>query len=296
MNKEPLSIVQQEYAGIESEYRRKVAVTTARPLLERALFGAWFAVDAFLLIFFAATVLWYGAQGMFSDEKGVASVGYNLSTLQKNTQASAPDALLFDDITILASGSGTSYDLLLEVENPNSRHGAWITGKFVFDAGETEIFSSFVNPETTKTVFALSAAETRPRNPRFELLEATWVMIDPHEVANVQEWLADRDDFAVADVVYAKDIALETQTIARTTFTLTNRTPYSYWEPSFLVRLTKGSTLIAVTSMTVPQFVSGESRTIDLRWFGDLPQTASVSVQPDIAFFDEEVYMNPTSP
>jgi hypothetical protein len=51
--------------------------------------------------------------------------------------------------------------------------------------------------------------------------------------------------------------------------------------------------LLGITEITAAKFKAGEKRTIDLRWFGELPQTATVTVTPRIPYFEKRAYMNP---
>ena len=293
MAQTPLNGLQQDYATIESDYRRKVALTGARPAVERAFYGAWFAVDAVLLLFFAATVLWYAANGMFVDERMASGIGYNMASMQAKLHGNAPAPIIMGTVDALASGTGGKYDVFIALENPNDRHGVEIRYKFLYDGGETDEATTFVNPGSKKTLVALGAASERPRNPHLEIVKEEWVILDPHDVPSVGAWLDERNNFPLADVAYAHDLTFAEGTVSRSSFTITNETPYSYWNPTFLVKLLRGSNVISLTTVTLPEFESGETRAVDVRWYGDLPSTATVAVEPDIAFFDPDEYMDP---
>lgn len=283
----------QDILDVEREYRQKVTVVTARPRLVQAAFLAWGAVVAACAMFFLASVGWYGVNGLFEDNAYKNALLQNSDVSHARLQSAAPESILVSEVEAAATGSGTNYDLYVEVENPNIRHAAEFMYSFTFDGGKTKEKKGFLNPGETAYIVAARGSESRPKNPTLNISEMSWVYLSPHDVANVAAWYAEHSAFTVADVVFARDIAYTDATVSRSTFTVTNHTAYSYWEPSFTVRILRGSSLLGIATITSAQFMAGEERTIDVRWFGDLPQTATVSVSPRIPYFDEDAYMDP---
>jgi hypothetical protein len=283
----------QDILDVEREYRQKITVVTARPRLVEAAFLAWGAVIATCAVFFLASVGWYGVNGLFEDNAYKNALLQNSDVSHARLQAAAPEYILVGNVEVVATGSGTNYDLYVEVENPNTRHAAEFTYSFTYDGGETKEREGFLNPGETAYIVAARGSGSRPKSPAFNISEISWVYISPHDIANVAAWYAEHSAFTVADVVFARDITYTEATVSRTTFTVTNHTAYSYWEPSFIVRVLRGSSLLGIATITSAQFTAGEERTIDMRWFGDLPQTATVTVSPHIPYFNEDAYMNP---
>lgn len=283
----------QDMQNVEREYRQKVTVVNARPRIVQAVFLAWGALIAFFVLFFLASIGWYGVNGIFEDGALKNALLVNSARTHSRLQAAAPKSLLVGDVQSVPTGSGAKYDLYVQIENPNARHAVEFAYAFSFDGGDAAQGSTFLNPGEKAYIVASRASDGRPKNATVAVSEIAWAYLSPHAIANVSAWSAEHEAFSVSDVTFARDIAYADTTVSRTTFTVTNHTPYSYWEPSFTVRVLRGSTLLGIANMTAAQFKAGEARTIDMRWFGDLPQTATVTVAPRIPFFDEDAYMNP---
>jgi len=288
-----LDALTQDIQGVEQEYRKNITVVTARPRIVRALFIAWGAVVAIMVLFFLATVGWYGVQGMFDDRVYQQTLLQNNLLTRERLFAASPQDLLFGSVQSVPTGSGASYDLYLEIENPNTRHAVVFLYTFSHDDGSTDRKEGFLNPGEKAYILAPRATTGKPKNASFSLSDISWVYLSPHDIANMKAWYAEHTAFSVSDVVFAGDISYTDAVVSRTTFLVTNHTPYAYWEPTFTVRVLRGSILLGMAEITAARFKAGEERTIDMRWFGELPQTATVTVTPHIPFFDEDAYMNP---
>ncbi len=288
-----LDALTQDIQGVEQEYRKKVTVVTARPRIVQAVFVAWGAIVAIMVLFFLVTVGWYGVQGMFEDSAYENALLQNNVLTQSRLFAASPQDLLLGSAQSVPTGSGGMYDLYVEIENPNTRHAAVFSYTFSHDDGSTDKKESFLNPGEKAYILAPRATIGKPKNASFSLTDISWTYLSPHDIANMNAWHAEHTAFSVSDVVFARDIAYADTLVSRTTFTVANHTPYAYWEPTFTVRALRGSVLLGMAEITAAKFKAGEERVIDMRWFGELPQTATVTVTPRIPFFDEAAYMNP---
>lgn len=291
--KPPVHALTQDIQNIEREYKKNVTIVTTRPRLIEALFLAWGAVVAGMLIFFLATVGWYGVQGVFQDGAYKNALLLNSNLTHTRSISAAPQAILMGDVQSVPTGSGSMYDLYVQMENPNSRHAITFSYHFRHAEGETEEKSGFLNPRETAYFIAARASNGRPKDAALVLADVSWKYLAPQEVPNINAWYSEHAAFSVADVVFARDISYAHSTVSRTTFSVTNHTPYSYWEPAFTVRILRGSVLVGITEITAAKLKAGEKRGVDLRWFGDLPQTATVTVTPRIPYFNAHAYMNP---
>lgn len=291
--KPPITALSQDIQNIEREYRKNVTVVTTRPRLVEAFFLAWGAVVAIMIMFFIATVGWYGVQGIFQDSAYKNTLLANSGMTHARATNAAPAELLVGSVQSVATGSGGKYDLYVQIENPNGRHAGEFTYVFTHADGKTEEKKGFLSPGEKAHFIAARATTGKPKDVALELSNITWIYLAPQEVPNVSAWYSERAAFSVADVVFARDIAYTDATVSRTTFSVTNHTPYSYWEPAFTVQIFRGSILLGITEITAAKFKAGEKRTIDLRWFGELPQTATVTVTPRIPYFEKRAYMNP---
>ncbi|MEK9156867.1 MAG: hypothetical protein AAB448_01900 [Patescibacteria group bacterium] len=291
--KPSLDALTQDINVVEQEYRKNVTVVTARPRIVQAVFVAWGAVVAIMVLFFLVTVGWYGVQGIFEDNAYENALLQNNVLTQSRLFAASPQGLLLGSVQSVPTGSGASYDLYIEVENPNTRHAAVFSYTFSHDDGSTDEKESFLNPGEKAYILAPRATTGKPKNASFSLADISWIYLSRHDIANINAWYAEHTAFSVSDVVFARDIAYADAVVSRTTFLVANHTPYAYWEPTFTVRVLRGSVLLGMAEITAAKFKAGEERTIDMRWFGELPQTATVTVTPRIPFFNEDAYMNP---
>lgn len=278
---------------IERTYRANVAVTSARPKIVRAFFAVWAALLCAGALFFLCSVGWYGVQGMFSDARLIPQVLANEAQLTKWITEYSPKSLEMGAVQTLPALLGTETTVMAEVTNPNERHGATFSFIFTFPNGETASMDSFVNPGATTVLVASSPHASRARDISLSIRDLRWQYLSREHVPNIRAWTTEHDAFSVEDVTFARDIAYDHVTVAHSTFSLVNHSPYAYWDAGFLVRIMRGKNVLALSEVHVARFRPGETRTVDLRWFGDLPATATVSIEPRIAFFDDDVYMPP---
>ncbi len=294
MPENPLaSPLSQDIQGVEREYKKNIALLNARPRITAALFIVWSAILAGALFFFLASVGWYGVQGFFEDTAYENALLTNATQTHAHTSAAAPQDLIVGNVQSVASGSGGMYDLYAEVENPNPRHAVEFSYTFSSAEGDVASQEGFLNPGETAYILAAHASSGKPKNATINLADISWIYLSAHDVANIATWYSDRSAFSVDHVVFAQDITYADTHVSRATFSLTNHTAYSYWEPSFTVRILRGALTLGIAEITAARFKAGEERIIDLRFFGDLPQTATVSVTPHIPYYDQNAYMDP---
>lgn len=282
-----------EYRAIDSRYRRDVAIVTARPKLETGFFVLWAIVDAVLILAFVFGVIVYIVSGAFQDARSSATI---LSNVQSSHAGVARGAAVGLDVQEPRSVSVMSgkYDLYTAVENFNADWYTTFDYVFEYDGGVTEVHRGFMNPLEKRTLAAINIPlERRPSGLRFVILNQEWHRIDRHVIPNTEQYLSERTNITVDQAGYSKDVSLGEDQFARSTIVLTNRTAYSYWEPEFLVKLMRGSTIVSLTKISVPEFMASETRELEVRWFGEVPPSGTLSIEPLIFYFDEGVYMNP---
>lgn len=280
-----------EYAQIERDYRRKVTFLEARPKVEQAFFIAFFIVDTLLILFALATVGLYVLNGSFADIRLAATTSLNARFTRAASLSLAPQPLVGGTVSILDIGGGR-YDLYASVENPNAYHVVEFEYGFMTDSGEVRMMEGFANPgETVVLTQYAFTSQGRPQNARLVLEDVSFSLIDRSEVRDIDDYLEKHRAFSIDQTAFTPDALNASSSTA--TFTVTNRSSYSYWEPEFQVSLMRGSSVVALTSVTIPRFMSGETRDVQVRFFGTLPATATVMVTPVIPFFDPQAYMSP---
>lgn len=283
----------QDIQGIEREYRQNVTVVTARPRVVQAIFIAWGACIVMMMLFFLGTVGWYGVQGIFEDRGYENFLLVNSAGVHGYLQRAAPVSVEVGSVQSVPTGSDGAYDVYVEIKNPNARHGVAFSYACSHAEGTTDVRQGFLNPNEAAYFLIPRATVGKPKSPVVVLSDVSWTYLSRHDIANVATWYEEHAAFTVSNATFARDITYTDSVVSRGTFTVTNYSPYAYWEPAFLARISRGSVLLGMAEITVARFKPGESRTVDLRFFGDLPQTATVSISPHIPYFIDDAYMSP---
>ena len=137
-------------------------------------------------------------------------------------------------------------------------------------------------------------SETRPAGPEIEVSAVRWKRVDQHAVRpDYKTWAQARLDFAIEDVKFAPPSPTDAISVSRATFTIANRTAYSYWSAGFFVVLYSGSRIVGVNYVTISELRAGRSTPVDASWFIDLPSVSRVEVIPEVNIFDDRIYIPP---
>ena len=290
---EPQSKISGEYKAIDSRYRRDVALVNARPKLETGGFVLWVLLDIVLAIVFVVGVLVYIVSGSFRDARLAATILDNVSTTHRSVMRATPMAV---EVGHPASASVMSgkYDLYVQLENANSDWYTTFEYSFEYDGGTTDIYQGFLNPNERRLLAAINiSSERRPAGLRFNLHRQVWHRVDKTVVKDTAEFLRDHGNITVEQASYSQDVLVGEEQFGRSSIVLTNRTAYAYWQPEFLIKLMRGSTIVSLSKIAVPEFMPNEIRTLDVRWFGAVPPSGTISIEPMINYFDAGVYMKP---
>lgn len=283
---------QSELHKIDREYQRDMTIVTARPKVVNFALFLWLLLDVGLIVFFLLSVVLYLVSGSFSDQRLVGTLDDNVEALHSAAAARLADPLLVGDPHVLTHDVAV-YDVYAILENPNTEWYATFTYQFSDDV-MTEPVAAFIMPGEEKYLLALNVAmEKKPSGVTVAVDDVTWHRVDRHAVANTAEFLVEHENFVVTDSAYDDSVTIDKTKVGDATFTLTNNTPYNYYNPSFIILLKQGGSVIAVNQVSVPQFTAGEVRSMTVRWFGDAPSAGSVEVIPAINYFDEDEYAAP---
>ncbi|MFH1631414.1 MAG: hypothetical protein ABIA47_00095 [bacterium] len=281
-----------EMHKIESEYRREVAIVKARPILHQVGFIAWTVLDVILVLLFIVYIASYLVAGSFSERAEVASIADNIGIMHDVVTGRSAEALSVGNVDVFSLGD-ENYDFYVELENPNADWYAEFDYYFEYGEETSDRLQGFIMPGERKPFVALRQPfATRPSNAELVVDEFEWSRVDAHAVEDVDWWVEEHMNFEVAGEDYS-EIKIDGEDIGRSSFSVTNATPYSYWSPVFIVVLERNNNVIGVNQATVAGFESGETRDVTVNWFGDSPSSAEVVVLPNINFFDEDAYMAP---
>lgn len=287
--KEAPSFLHQELQKIEKDYQTKVQIVTARPVLSQAFFFGWMLLDAILLTIFIGYIAYYLVSGSFAERHDVAQIVQNTDALHDAIVSNAAANLVTGEVLVLTPTAGYQ-DFYTEITNPNTDWTASFTYSFKTASGQTSSQKGFIMPGERKSLLALH--ESISGNRADVVVEnIDWIRVDRHVIPDGADWLDRHNDFLVTNAVYETNLEINKQKVARSSFTMTNRSPYGYYDAVFTVLLVRADTVVAVNQVVLNRFDSGDTRTVDVNWFGTFPTAAEIRVMPNIDYFDADAYL-----
>jgi len=198
-------------------------------------------------------------------------------------EANKPQNLSVSDIQSFSNGSDR-YDLMSEVKNPNANWLATFDYAFV-DNVQATVYPGFALPGQRKLLLALGKPDS---SAKLQLTNIKWTKItDFPAIAN------NRERFLIENNIFIP--ALKAGDPSRVKFTISNQSPYSYWEAGLVVILYSGSSATAVNYLAIPQFVSGSTRNVEMNWIGSLPGIDNMEIIPEVNYLDPNNIMPPSA-
>ncbi len=284
-----------ELQSVEKEYARQVATTKAVPVVKKLFWGAWTLIDIGLMGAFLLLLGGYFLVGIFSDRADIASIPTNIVSMHTASLQTVATEIGVDKIGGLALG-GDKYDIYAEIQNINENWFAQFRYAFTVGEEKSEVLTGFIMPQETKPILALNQSFSRSASdPELSIESFTWNRVDAKEFGFPEEWIAERNKFAIENAGYTTEEEGGIQ-ISKSTFTIKNGSAFSFWNPEFIVFLNQGSRTVAVNQVSVSGFEAGESRDVTLQWYDGAPKSATgvtVEVVPSINFFNKDIYMSP---
>lgn len=251
-------------------------------------------LDAVLILFAAGSLLQSFVIQEPAERLAVyGMVAYGQNDLHRYTVAQKAKPLTTAGTMSLSSGNGL-YDFYGVVTNPNKDWWAEVTYRFTWGTEETVARTVAVLPDADTPLVVLGEElASAPRSVSLVLDQVTWHRVDHHlTFAPYEDWILGRVRFEVKDPTFGPS---ETDPkIGRVLFTLTNRSAYSYYSPTFLIRLLRGTTVVGINRVTLEHIEAGETTDVSVTWFGTLPSATRVEVLPEINPFDEAAYQSLT--
>ncbi len=188
-------------------------------------------------------------------------------------------------------------DMIVPVENPNTEWAATFTYRFNVSGELTPERSGFILPGEQTYLGEFGYAQTTPGEKAAALTvdNLKWMRINPSVVgSDYSAWLARRNAFDIGKVTQSRDVQINGKPVLRTTFTFGNPTAYGYWNVDLYVVLKRADVAIAATRVSLTNVTSGDSRTVSLDWFEQLPSISDVEVVPVVNYLDPAAYMPAT--
>ncbi len=272
-------------------YRLSLWWVEHRALLRRVGYGLFIAVDAVILLFALYHLLDAFALSYDQETNAVLEmIDQGQSDLRAYTVANNADDLEPGEARVISIGSDR-YDLYATLLNPNDDWWAEFSYTFNTDLGVTESATGFILPSQSKAMVEFAYESTVPvTTAELVIGEVTWHRVDHHLIADYETFAAEHLNLMIENAQFTKEVNANNDAYGRSSFTVTNKTAYSYYEPTFYVLLKRGSSVVGVNRATLSELDSGETADVTLNWFGTLPSVSEVEIVLDINLFDLSVY------
>jgi hypothetical protein len=278
-----------ELKEIEQEYKREIAIVKARPIVHKIVIGLWIIFDVFLLGIFIFMIASYLSYWQFSDRASTANLVKNLLTISESVDNRSASSLYVSEPIIIKSGD--SYDFSAWITNDNTDWYAQFDYHFSSNVGDSQTKHGYIFPGESKPFITLGQEfDGQPNNPEFIVSDIEWTRLDAHLVGDLEKWYSQHNNFVFNDVMQGS-VLLNGKSVASSSFTIQNNTPYGYWSAPFILLLQRNGVVVGINQFSVAGFESGESRQIQVNWFDNAVFSGDLLIIPDIDYLDEAVYM-----
>jgi hypothetical protein len=257
-----------------------------RLLVKKIFLGLFIAFDVFLV-----GVNIYGLVKIFLEKPLV----WQETTIRR----SQPPQMLEVLETQVLSLNKNRYNLVARLKNPNAAI-AVASFDYRFKSGTFvgEFRQSFILPAEEKFLVETGVeSQTALNLAEIEITNIRWLRLS--KIMPYQEYETfrqNRFDFEIKDKIFTPAVELrisEKIPISKSRFTIINQSAYSYYDVGLVVGLYHSGKLVGINYVKLANFLSGQSRQVDLNWLQILPAQADIQVEPEVNILDEEVYIKP---
>lgn len=272
-------------------YRLSLWWVEHRVLLRRIGYSVFIVVDALILLFALYHLLDAFALSYDQEERVVYQmVVQGQSDLRAYTLANNADDLEAGEARVISIGSDR-YDFYVTLLNPNDDWWAEFSYTFNTDLVVTESATGFILPSQEKPIVQFAYESTVPVTSAVLVLsEVTWHRVDHHLIADYETFASEHLNLTIENAQFTQEIDTNNDSYGRSSFTVTNNTAYSYYEPTFYVLLKRGSSVVGVNRATLSELESGDVENATLNWFGTLPSVSEVEVVLELNLFNLSIY------
>ena len=240
---------------------------------KKALIIALIAISAVfwgLAIYGLTVYLLSGKQ----DQQIIQGIVNNTIDFEGFRLRNKPQALVLSEPVLIYTGNN-QYDFAVEAYNPNLKRGV-ASLLYFFTAGDFTTVTSSVVIWPGQKVLLLSLANQTVRrltNPGLRVSSLGWQPLGSPAIDSEIE------PVTVSDIKFTQG-SPGSQARSFVTFTARNNTFKNFWDVDFQAALYSGNNLVGVNQIRVNEFLSEETRFLEMSWFESLPRVSRVEVTP----------------
>ena len=257
--------------------------------------------NSFLI--FAAIMIWgifvlvyarYAINGAKMDSmllkqvvnNGFIANSYFISKQAKPLEIATPQAI---------SGRGV-YDFFVEIKNPNVDF--WAEFDYYFTNGKQEIErkKGFIFPWETKYLISLNhELVERISTVNLVIENLKWARTNSHKYGVWKKFYTDHLNIIVDNEKFTNHKLSgisEKEKLSTLQFTAKNNTAYNYDSMSFLTVLKSGLRVVGINRYETGEFMSGETKNVNITMSVKLPKVSSIEIQPEQLITKKDVYID----
>ncbi|MBI4139186.1 hypothetical protein HY479_03485 [Candidatus Uhrbacteria bacterium] len=186
------------------------------------------------------------------------------------------------------------YDLAVDVENPNEQWWAEFNYRFNLSGQQTPLRNGFIMPASSITLTELGFRPKERGGTSAQLVveNIRWHRVDPSQVGGrYADYALNRLNMSFENLTYKTGVQVGTRSVGRTSFDVVNRGSYGFWALDLVIKLHRGSGVVAVNKLTLTSLVPGETRHVDVDWFEKLPSITQTEIIPIVNLLDPNSYL-----
>ncbi len=246
---------------------------------------------AILYVVLIFNVVKYFRAGGFDEAALGISQNYNWAAYH---QARKPQSIVVASPQYFALG-GQRYNLAALVENNNTDWAVPVLDyTFVVNGQEIDKQTTFLNPNEKKFLLVTGyLSDTGVGKIEVKINNVDWYRVDS-DFPDIN-WDITEVKFQAATRQTVDGVSLDVP--ARVSWRAQNLSLYNFWEVAWQVGLFQGDRLIGVGQTNSRDFLSLESRDLELVWLGDVGRVTRTEIYPILNKLDsnnfKQIYVNP---
>lgn len=263
-------------------------------LLRNILYGFLIVVGAVSWIYTIYGFAYYIARGMTEDQiLAEQLVATNNIGHEYILQIGAKE-LVVSSVGVLRS-TDKKYDLYSQARNDNQAWWIEFDYYFITEGRQTEPKHNYIFPLESKYLFALAQDfDSPPAAATLVMGNVKWRRISPHEIPDWDDYYKKRLDITSADIKFTpagSSQLSEKLNLNQLSFSVANNTAFNYWETGFTIFLYQNGGLVNINHYLINDFMSGQTRFVELSWPGDIGQVDKVEIIPEINIMKDDIYI-----
>lgn len=193
------------------------------------------------------------------------------------------------DIQILSfdstNGRDGRFDFIAKLFNPNEHFSASKVDLQLF-VGSKSIAekSTFILPGEEKLIVFFGEEIEQVSSPVLRIVKVQWARQRAYA-----EYAEPRLNFEITEIDFTS--ANNQLPVSTLNFKIKNNTAFSYWQVGVYAGLVSGGSITAGNYILLDQFVSGETRDVEMRWHEPLFGITDFEIFTEVNILDESVFM-----